>query len=407
MSSGSERGQVGRDPKRPDQGQGSGAATGHQEDGPERHVREGRWPTEAERRLRPGEPDVLLDVPELRVGELRLAVDALDADLSLRARLANLIVLDAGVRVRLEAVELDVKDVLAEVLLKVRLERLAEILERALDTLDRNPQLVEAIAESAHAALDDAGRAAQQVTGRAEQLDRVADRLGRDVGSISARAEWTGEAPVAREMFEPSRPGERQPGARPGETAGQRPRGGAQRPRAGLEQPGEAAGGPGPSAPQAGAGAGPSGRQPGGAGQGQRAAGGAQGPSGGQAGGAGQQATASAGPSGGQAGGAGQGQGQPAAGGDRGPSGGQAGGAGQRGAGGGQGAAGPQGGAGAREREAGRAEPGEGQAGGPGWPVPNPADLAGQASEVLRQAGRSVWDAIRASMSEHGPESKR
>ncbi|WP_255510680.1 hypothetical protein [Micromonospora sp. WP24] len=405
MSSGSERGQVGRDPKRPDQGQGSGAATGHQEDGPERHVREGRWPTEAERRLRPGEPDVLLDVPELRVGELRLAVDALDADLSLRARLANLVVLDAGVRVRLEAVELDVKDVLAEVLLKVRLERLAEILERALDTLDRNPQLVEAIAESAHAALDDAGRAAQQVTGRAEQLDRVADRLGQDVGSISARASWTGEGPVAREMFEPSRPGERQPGARPGETAGERPRGGTQRPRAGLEQPGEAAGGQGPSAPQAGAGPGPSGGQPGGAGQGQRAAGGDRGPSGGQAGGAGQQATGGAGPSGGQPGGARQGQ--QATGGDRGPSGGQGGGAGQRAAGGGQGASGPQTGAGAREREAGRAEPGEGQAGGPGWPVPNPADLAGQAGEVLRQAGRSVWDAIRASMTEHGPESKR
>ncbi|MEU6206984.1 hypothetical protein ABZ814_25730 [Micromonospora musae] len=402
MSSGSERGQVGRDPKRPDRGQGSGAATGHQEDEPERHVREGRWPTEAERRLRPGEPDVLLDVPELRVGELRLAVDSLDADLSLRARLANLVVLDAGVRVRLEAVELDVKDVLAEVLLKVRLERLAEILERALDTLDRNPQLVEAIAESAHAALDDAERATQQVTGRAEQLDRVADRLGRDVGSISARAEWTGEGPVAREMFEPSRPGERQPGARPGETAGQRPRGSAQQRRAGLEQPGEAAGGQGPSAPQAGAGPGPSGGQPGGAGQGQRVAGGAQGPSGGQAGG---RATGGdRGLSGGQPGGARQGQ--PAAGGARGPSGGQGGGAGQQAAGGGQGASGPQAGAGARERQAGRVEPGEGQ-GGPGWPVPNPADLAGQAGEVLRQAGRSVWDAIRASMSEHGPESKR
>ncbi|MDG4803807.1 hypothetical protein [Micromonospora sp. WMMD980] len=44
------------------------------------------------------EPDVLLDVPELSVDEIRLAVDGLDADLSLRARLANLLQLDAGVR---------------------------------------------------------------------------------------------------------------------------------------------------------------------------------------------------------------------------------------------------------------------------------------------------------------------
>ncbi|WP_243709575.1 hypothetical protein, partial [Micromonospora sp. 15K316] len=282
MSSGSERGQAGRDPARPDQERWGGAAAGRREDAPERHVREGRWPTEADRPLRPGEPDVLLDVPELRVGELRLAVDGLDADLSLRARLANLVVLDAGVRVRLDAVELDVKDVLAEVLLKVRLERLAEILERALDTLDRNPQLIEAIADSAHAALDDAGRAAQQVTGRAEQLDRVADRLGRDVGSISARAEWTGEGPIAREVSQPSRPerpgegGAARPAARPGGEPQREPGAGGQRPQ-GPPAGGEArrqqsggepqgrepgAGGQRPQGPQAGREA--RGRQPGG-----------------------------------------------------------------------------------------------------------------------------------------------
>ncbi|MET7747306.1 hypothetical protein [Micromonospora sp. NPDC005367] len=304
MSSGSERGQAGQGPKRPAQDQQSRAAGGQ----PERHVREGRWPAEGERGPgRHGEPDVLLDVPELRVGELRLAVDGLDADLSLRARLANLLVLDAGVRVRLNAVELDINDVRAEVLLKVRLERLVQILDRALDTLDQNPQLIESIKNSAHAALDDAGRAAQQVTGRAEHLDRVVDRLGRDIGSISARAEWTGEGTVAKEVSEPRR-AERQGGERMGE-GGQRP--------------------PGPPA--------------GGEARGQQPGGGVPG--------------------------------------------------GERGAG-----------KAPREPEGGRGGPGEGHADGAGWPVPG--DLAEQAGEALRQVGRSVWDAIRAGMAQHGPESK-
>ncbi|NES14408.1 MULTISPECIES: hypothetical protein [Micromonospora] len=57
--------------------------------------------TESEATEREREPDVLLDIPEVAVDQLRLAVDGLDADLSLRARLANLVQLDAGVRVRL------------------------------------------------------------------------------------------------------------------------------------------------------------------------------------------------------------------------------------------------------------------------------------------------------------------
>ena len=97
------------------------------------------------------EPDVLLDVPELTVDEIRLAVDGLDADLSLRARLADLLQIDAGVRVHLKGVELDVTGVSAEALLKVRLEKLVRILDRALTTIDRNPQLIDALARSATA----------------------------------------------------------------------------------------------------------------------------------------------------------------------------------------------------------------------------------------------------------------
>ncbi|MER7888889.1 hypothetical protein ABTX15_03595 [Micromonospora sp. NPDC094482] len=337
-------------------------AQGRRQVPPERHLREGRWPAEEEPRS--GEPDVLLDVPELRVGSIRLAVDGLDADLSLRARLANLLQLDAGVRVRLDAVELDITDVRAEALLKVRLERLMRILDRALDTIDQNPQIIEALAGSARTALDDADRAAQQLTGNTEQLGNVVDRLGRQVGSVAARAEWTGSGALAK--GEP-----KQPSGGPGQPAGgagqPQPAGGAGQPAGGAGQPAGGAGQP----------------QPGG-GAGQPAAKGQQRPGQGEAGGppaAGQQP----GPTEGKKPG-------PSEGAKPGPSEGRPG-----------------------TAEAGHGwQPGRGRPGQPSQPggeqgrmVPSPTDLAEQASEALRQAGRSVWEAIRSGMAQHGQPPQR
>ncbi|MFC0507417.1 hypothetical protein [Micromonospora costi] len=298
MGSGSEsggRGRPGHGLEQPGEDRESreGPAQHGRDAAPERHVREGRWPAEGERRG--GEPDVLLDVPDLRVESIRLAVDGLDVDLSLRARLANLIQLDAGVHVRLDAVELDISGVQAEALLKVRLERLAEILDRALETIDQNPQVIESVARNATGAASDVGRAAQRISGSSERLGGMVDRLGRDIGSVTARAEWSGPGAIAKGGEQPG--GQAQPGG-------------------GRQQPGEQkAGQPAGGQPQAG---------------------------------------------------------QPAGGGQKG----------------------------------GQQQAGQQEGGGPGWPMPNPADLAGQAGEVLRQAGRSVWDVIRAGMTQHGPQSK-
>ncbi|MFI6331469.1 hypothetical protein ACIBBG_24580 [Micromonospora chersina] len=132
------------------------------------------------------EPDVLLDIPEVTVDQIRLSVEGLDADLSLRARLANLLQLDAGVRVHLEGVELDVTGVSAEALLKVRLEKLVQILDRALSTIDRNPHLIDALARSVGGSIDDVNRAAQQLAS-APVVDESGQRVG-TVGAVADRA---------------------------------------------------------------------------------------------------------------------------------------------------------------------------------------------------------------------------
>ncbi|MEU0152834.1 hypothetical protein [Micromonospora fulviviridis] len=132
------------------------------------------------------EPDVLLDIPEVTVDQIRLSVKGLDADLSLRARLANLLQLDAGVRVHLEGVELDVTGVSAEALLKVRLEKLVQILDRALSTIDQNPHLIDALARSVGGSIDDVNRAAQQLAS-APVVDESGQRIG-TVGAVADRA---------------------------------------------------------------------------------------------------------------------------------------------------------------------------------------------------------------------------
>lgn len=103
------------------------------------------------------EPDVFLNVPDLHVDEIHLDVENLEAHLALQARLANLLELRAGAHVAIEKVQLDIKGVAAEAMLKVRLDNVYAILDRALATLDRNPQILEGLIQTADDALGPGG----------------------------------------------------------------------------------------------------------------------------------------------------------------------------------------------------------------------------------------------------------
>lgn len=88
------------------------------------------------------QPDVLLDIPNLSVGELTIEVANLQAHIALDARLANLLKLTAGADVNIDQVKIQLKDVQATATLVVRLDNVRAIIERTLQTLDNNPQLV-------------------------------------------------------------------------------------------------------------------------------------------------------------------------------------------------------------------------------------------------------------------------
>jgi len=90
-----------------------------------------------------GEPDVLVDVPNLSVQEITLKVKNLRARVTLDARLANLVQITAGADATIDEVDLQIKGVQAEALLKVRLDNVASVLEKALDTIDKNPKVLD------------------------------------------------------------------------------------------------------------------------------------------------------------------------------------------------------------------------------------------------------------------------
>jgi hypothetical protein len=97
---------------------------------------------------RPEDPDVLLDVPTLRVDDIDLEVDDLRAKVALAANVLDLVRLDVGVEAELGRVHLGIKGVDAQALLKVRLDNLTAIVDRVLTTVDRNPQLLERLVEN-------------------------------------------------------------------------------------------------------------------------------------------------------------------------------------------------------------------------------------------------------------------
>jgi hypothetical protein len=94
------------------------------------------------------EPDVLLDVSNLEVDRITLEVEDLRAHVSILAELANLLSLSVGVDARLDRVKLEIEGVEAKVLLKVRLRHVRAILEKALDTLAQNPEILRILARS-------------------------------------------------------------------------------------------------------------------------------------------------------------------------------------------------------------------------------------------------------------------
>ncbi|HEY1282104.1 MAG TPA: E3 binding domain-containing protein [Acidimicrobiales bacterium] len=132
------------------------------------------------------EPDVLLDIPVVNVDEIEFELDNLHARVSLHAEVLDLVRLSVGVHAELGKVQLSIKGVEAQALLRVRLDHVTAIIDCVLTTLDRNPKLVESLGRtveqlgsSAGDTLQDVGEGAQ---GAVEDVGKGAGGAVQDVG---------------------------------------------------------------------------------------------------------------------------------------------------------------------------------------------------------------------------------
>jgi len=86
--------------------------------------------------------DVILEVPELSVDSIGLTVSNVRAKVSLDANAMNLVQLSAGVDVGIKQVQLGIVGVYGEVYLYADLDNVARIVDRVVQTLDRNPKIL-------------------------------------------------------------------------------------------------------------------------------------------------------------------------------------------------------------------------------------------------------------------------
>src|SRR5215218_6727088 len=129
-------------------------------------------------------PDVLLDVPVVKVDEISFELNDLRARVSLLAKVGDFVELAVGVDAYLGRVKIGIYGIEAQALLKVRLDNVAAILDRVLTTIDRNPQIIESLVEGVSSALGDIGAGAGSLVGDlGPGLSSAVEDIGAGAGS--------------------------------------------------------------------------------------------------------------------------------------------------------------------------------------------------------------------------------
>src|ERR671920_47245 len=97
-----------------------------------------------------GDPDLQLDVPALSVEEIDLEVENLQVHLSIQADLADLVKIKVGLDAELGELKLGVKGVEAQLQLKARLDNVRAIFSEVLASLQHSPQFFRQALETVH-----------------------------------------------------------------------------------------------------------------------------------------------------------------------------------------------------------------------------------------------------------------
>jgi pyruvate/2-oxoglutarate dehydrogenase complex dihydrolipoamide acyltransferase (E2) component len=143
-----------------------------------------------------GDPDLQLDVPALSVEEIDLEVEDLQVHLSIQADLADLVKIKVGLDAELGELKLGIKGLEAQLQLKARLDNVRAIFSEVLESLEHNPQFfrepmsTEALDETGEVSVRSEGEVAEN---REEpEATEAATRRAIDLGVDLSGLEGTG-----------------------------------------------------------------------------------------------------------------------------------------------------------------------------------------------------------------------
>ena len=133
-----------------------------------------------------GLPDVLVDVPVLHVDDIILDVQKVHVQIALDARVANLVVLNAGAEAGIDRVLLQISGVDAEAHLTVRLDKVAAIIERTLKTIDNNPKIITRLLESVDNTVGTVGNVANTALQPGGVVSQTVGTVGQTLNNVTA-----------------------------------------------------------------------------------------------------------------------------------------------------------------------------------------------------------------------------
>lgn len=87
------------------------------------------------------ESDMTLKVPSLKAGRVNMDAENLKFSISVKAQLSNFSNIEIGTDIHIDKIKLDVDSLEAEALFTAKLKKIETIFIKALESLDKNPEL--------------------------------------------------------------------------------------------------------------------------------------------------------------------------------------------------------------------------------------------------------------------------
>lgn len=92
--------------------------------------------------------DLVLDAPDLKLEGVHLDIQNLESKISLNVNIGNLVNLEVGVNLKADTLKLELDNIEAETYVRVSLDRIQQIINRTLETIDNNPDILNSLGNS-------------------------------------------------------------------------------------------------------------------------------------------------------------------------------------------------------------------------------------------------------------------